>query len=62
MERLSAWLHRRIFGYDGYLCARAAWRGGPFWRAWRAVFDVVMLWREPDHCEACFFRWLAGEE
>lgn len=68
MERLSAYLHRRIYGHHGYLCARAAWRGGVFWRAWRVCFYYMPRrdgWRlrvERDHCHACLFRWLAGED
>lgn len=56
MERLSAWLHRRIYGDDGFLCARAAWRGGIVWRVFRVVVET--LHDEPQHCDWCLIRWL----
>lgn len=60
MERLSALLHRRIYGHDGYLCARAAWRGGAFWAVFRMVVEVFHS--EPHHCDWCLIRWLRYEE
>lgn len=53
---LSARLHRLLYGYPGYLCARAAWRQERFWRVWRWVFDLLLIYRERGHCEACFWR------
>ncbi|MGR3495139.1 lysozyme [Citreimonas sp.] len=48
--------HRVLFGTWSTLCARAAERDEPFWRRWRAVFDILLWLIEPDHCAACLRR------
>lgn len=54
IQAMSEAAHYRLTGYPGSLCARAAWRRDPFWRAFRRVLDTVHT--EPDHCEASFWR------
>lgn len=58
IEWVSVRIHDAIFrDVSMSLCARAWWmQDHRFWAVWMTVFDTLLHWYEPGHCEASYRR------